>query len=121
MIGMKVSAPFATAPPIQMHERDWASVRRILREQIPDTEVWAFGSRARRQARPYSDLDLALITQRPLSLEQLANIAYAFESSDLPIRVDLVDWAAASEAFRAIIARDKVVVQTPSENAARAT
>ncbi len=118
---MKVSTPFASAPPIQMHERDWATVRCILREQIPDTEVWAFGSRARHQAKPYSDLDLALITQHPLSLAQLANMTDAFESSDLPIRVDLVDWAAASEAFRAIIARDKVVVQTPCENAARAT
>ena len=77
----------------------------------PSPEVWAFGSRARRTAKPYSDLDLALITHQPLSLGQLADIADAFAASDLPIRVDLVDWASASDAFRKRIERDAVVVQ----------
>jgi type I restriction enzyme S subunit len=73
--------------------------------------VWAFGSRAKRNAKPYSDLDLALITPQPLSLDQLATITDAFATSDLPIRVDLVDWASISRAFRKLIAQDKVVVQ----------
>ena len=30
---------------------------------------------------------------------------------DLPIRIDVVDWAATSETLRKIITRDKVVVQ----------
>lgn len=102
----------ADLPPIDMTPRDWVDVLRILREQTPGMEVWAFGSRARRTAKPYSDLDLALITRQPLSLEQLASITDAFATSDLPIRVDVVDWATTSEAFRKIIERDKVVVQT---------
>ena len=73
--------------------------------------MWAFGSRAKRNAKPYSDLDLALITRQPLSLDQLASITDAFATSDLPIRVDLVDWASTSEAFRKLIEQDKVVVQ----------
>lgn len=100
-----------TEPPIDIDRRDWADVRRILREQLPGLEVWAFGSRARRAAKPYSDLDLALITRQPLTLAQLAAISDAFETSDLSIRVDVVDWAATGEAFRRIIARDRVVVQ----------
>lgn len=102
---------FIGAPPIEIAPRDWADVLRILREQAPGVEVWAFGSRARRTAKPYSDLDLALITRQPLSLEQLATLRDAFEASDLPIRVDVVDWASTSEAFRTLIARDRVVVQ----------
>ena len=78
---------------------------------VPNVEVWAFGSRAKYVAKPYSDLDLALITRQPMTLEQLANISEAFENSDLPIRVDVVDWAATSEAFRKIITQDKVVIQ----------
>ena len=58
-------------PPIDIAPRDWADVVRILHEQVPDTEVWAFGSRAKRNPKPYSDLDLALITRQPLSLDQL--------------------------------------------------
>lgn len=79
-------------------------------------EVWAFGSRAKRTAKPYSDLDLALITQQALTLEQLATITDAFDASDLPIRVDVVDWAATSDAFRKIIERDRVVVQTAADS-----
>jgi type I restriction enzyme S subunit len=55
---------------------------------------------------------LALITQQPLSLDQLAAITDAFATSDLPIRVDVVDWACTSDAFRKLIEQDRVVVQT---------
>lgn len=98
-------------PPIQINPQDWLDVTRILQEQVPGLEVWAFGSRARHSAKPYSDLDLALITLVPLSLEKLADISEAFDTSDLPIRVDIVDWAATSEAFRKIIVQEKVVVK----------
>lgn len=108
-------------PPIDLSPCDWADVTRILREQVPGMEVWAFGSRARRTAKPYSDLDLALITLQPLPLHQWATINDAFAASDLPIRVDLVDWAASSEAFRAIMARDKVVVQEAHPSVPSAT
>ena len=100
-----------TEPPIQMDARDWQEVQRILLDKVPFLEVWAFGSRALRAAKPYSDLDLAMITEQPLSLAQLADLNDAFDNSDLPIRVDLVDWATTSDTFRRIIAQDKVVVQ----------
>lgn len=104
-------ADIAGQPPIEISPRDWADVSRILREHVPAFEVWTFGSRARRTAKPYSDLDLALITRQPLTLEQMAAITDAFAMSDLPIRVDVVEWASTSEAFRKIIERDRVVLQ----------
>lgn len=98
-------------PNIDLKPQDWAEVARILQTHVPDLDVWAFGSRVKRTAKPYSDLDLALITRQPLSLEKLAAVNEAFDESDLPIRVDVVDWAATSESFRKIIEQDKVVVQ----------
>jgi type I restriction enzyme S subunit len=38
-------------------------------------------------------------------------MAEAFDESDLPYKVDLVDWATTSESFRKIIERDRVVVK----------
>lgn len=99
----------------RMADRDWAEVARILHAQVPSLEVWAFGSCARRTAKPYSDLDLAHITQQPLRLEQLADLHDTFVTSDLPIRVSVMDWAATSEAFQKIIARERVVVQSAGE------
>ncbi len=106
-------------PPIQISAPDWLEVQRILVAEIPALDVWAFGSRARRTAKPYSDLDLAIITQVPFALSQLASLTHAFESSDMTIRVDVVDWSSIGEAFRSIVLSDKVVVQyasTPPRN-----
>jgi type I restriction enzyme S subunit len=89
----------------------------IVQRHVPSHAVWAFGSRATGNAKPYSDLDLAIITDRPLPLATLAALAEAFSESDLPWRVDVIDWATTGEAFRAIIARDKVVLQPPPGSA----
>ena len=107
---MKPELP-GNPPPIELAFRDWNEVLRILRERVPGMEVWAFGSRARRTAKPCSDLDLALISALPLPFEQLAGIIDAFDTSDLPIRVDVVAWPSTSDAFRKIIERDRVVLQ----------
>jgi type I restriction enzyme S subunit len=86
-------------------------VREVLQHYLPGYEVRVFGSRARHTAKPYSDLDLAVMTNMPLSLEVQARINDAFAESDLPWRVDLLDWAATSDAFRDAVERDYVVVQ----------
>jgi predicted nucleotidyltransferase len=98
-------------PKIDLKPQDWNEVCRILQIHAPDYPVWAFGSRVKRKAKAYSDLDLAIITQQPLSLSEMAIIKEAFDDSNLPIRVDIVDWAATSPAFQKIIKQDKVLIQ----------
>jgi len=100
-------------PDIDIPPDDWKIVRDILSKHVAQYEVWAFGSRARRTAKPYSDLDLAVITDQPLPLPVTASLANDFSESDLPWKVDVLDWSSASESFRQIIERDKVVVQGP--------
>ena len=80
----------------------------ILRANLPRTaKVWVFGSRAAGRARPYSDLDLAVDAGRSLTLEELASLAEAFGESDLPYRVDLVDWRSLDDRFRRIISHGR--------------
>ncbi|MCX7691776.1 MAG: restriction endonuclease subunit S, partial [Tepidimonas taiwanensis] len=98
-------------PNIDIRPDHWEIVKSILQKHVPQYEVWAFGSRAKWTAKEYSDLDLAIITDEPLSLDVSARLSDAFSESDLPWRVDVVDWAATSESFRKIIERDKVVIQ----------
>jgi type I restriction enzyme S subunit len=98
-------------PPIEIGAGDWAIVKALLSAQMAGWQVWAFGSRARHAARQFSDLDLAVIAPTPLSLEQLARINDAFESSDLTIKVDVVDLRVISEAFKAVIDSHKVRLQ----------
>ncbi|NDU79729.1 MAG: nucleotidyltransferase domain-containing protein [Ferrovum sp.] len=74
---------------------------------MPQFEVWAFGSRAKWTAKVYSDLDLAIITNKPLPLELSVKLSDDFSESDLPWKVDVVDWVSTSETFRQIIEQDR--------------
>ncbi len=76
----------------------------ILRAHAPaNTLVHAFGSRARGRAREYSDLDLSIDAGRRLTLDEMARLNEAFEDSDLPWKVDLVDWRALDAGFARLI------------------
>ena len=83
----------------------------ILQKHVPDREVWVFGSRVRGSAKPYSDLDLAVIGDEPLDLGVAADLADAFDESALPFKVDVVDWASTAPAFRSVIEATKVRIQ----------
>ncbi|MFL9609498.1 restriction endonuclease subunit S [Methylobacillus sp. Pita2] len=98
-------------PKIDIRPDHWGIVCDILQKHVPQYAVWAFGSRAKWTAKEYSDLDLAVITDKPLSLDVSASLSDDFSESDLPWKVDIVDWASTSESFRKVIERDKVVVQ----------
>lgn len=105
-------------PHIDIHPDHWAIVRDILQRHIPQCEVWAFGSRAKWTAKKYSDLDLAVFNNEPLPLSLSAALTDDFSESDLPWKVDVVDWATTSEAFRKIIEGNKVVVQEATAESA---
>ena len=92
-----------------------ALIRSILTRHIPSYEVWAFGSRVTGKARTYSDLDLCIVGEQPLDPAVAAALAEDLSESDLPYKVDLVDWARTSPSFRTIIEREKVVLLSPSE------
>lgn len=54
--------------PVQMQAADWLELQGLLASIEPGWQVLAFGSRARFQAKPHSDLDLAIVAPQALSL-----------------------------------------------------
>ena len=88
---------------LEIEPRHLERVRAILAEHVPDCEAWAFGSRAQGEAKPYSDLDVALLASEPVTPRRLALLDDAFRESDLPFKVDILDLATASADFRALI------------------
>ncbi len=104
-------------PLLDMTDEQWSIVKTILERHVPDKNVWAFRSRAKHKAKAFSDLDLAILGQHPLPSDVSAALVDDFAQSDLPWRVDVVDWATTSESFRQIIERDKVVVKSSFEGA----
>ncbi len=87
------------------------TVKRILAAHARDAEVRAFGSRVTWTAKDYSDLDLVLVGERKLTLAEMSGLREAFEESDLPMRVDVLDWHAISPEFRAMIEQAYEVIQ----------
>lgn len=95
---------------------DLEKVLGILRAHVPECEVWAFGSRVHgRNLKRFSDLDLVTITEMPLDPLRLADLKEAFTESDLPFKVDVLDWSITNERFRRIIEMEHVVVQRVGE------
>ena len=83
----------------------------ILRANLPPSaKVWVFGSRATGQARGYSDLDLAIDAGRRLTFDEMARLSEAFSDSDLPYRVDLIDWHNIDDRWRQTIAIERVAL-----------
>ena len=93
-------------PPAQLE-----TVKRILSEYVPRCAVWVFGSRIRQAAKAWSDLDLAVVGEDRLEPQLFGNLKEAFEGSDLPIRVDVLDWHAISPEFQAVIKKGYEVLQ----------
>jgi len=87
-------------------------VETILSEFVPDCEVRAFGSRCNGTARKYSDLDLCICGSEKLDWKLLANLKDALMESDLPFRVDLLDYHAMPEHFRKNIDSGVVIYPT---------
>ena len=90
-------------------------VRNILANHLPaGTSACASGSRVKNAYRPLSDLDIAVKAREPLTLSQLGDLTEAFSESDLPFRVDVVDWLTADPFLQRIIDRDGVELYATS-------
>ncbi len=87
-------------------------VRAILQRRVPKARAWAFGSRVKGTAQRFSDLDLALENEEPLSLRTLALLDADFAESDLPIKVDVVDLRTVAPAFRERVERTGLPLNT---------
>ena len=86
----------------------------VLKQHAPEAEVWAYGSRVNGGGHEGSDLDL--VVRNPGGLDQPQKRLYvlrdALGESNLPMLVDVLDWARLPEDFRCEIERQHVVVCT---------
>lgn len=88
----------------------------ILHQHLPGAQVSVFGSRVQGKARPYSDLDLAIEVEPAPDWRTWARLREAFEASDLPICVDVVDWHRASADFKHLVDQQgRMPLSQPSE------
>jgi uncharacterized protein len=90
---------------INLEPKHLNTVRQILNTKLPGVDAFAFGSRVTSTFKKHSDLDVALVPSQPIDWKVLAELREAFEESDLPIRVDVIDWTSCSDDFKRYIAK----------------
>jgi len=89
---------------INITEAQGAIIHQVLTSNVPQCEVLAFGSRVGNRHTHHSDLDLVLVGTHRFPLIQLYELKEKFSESELPFRVDIVDWNAVSPDFQKVIA-----------------
>ncbi|MCK4691645.1 MAG: nucleotidyltransferase domain-containing protein [Desulfuromonadales bacterium] len=96
---------------IDLTPQELEIVKTLLKVYLPYCEVRVFGSRVTMMAKPYSDLDLVAVADGRIENERMSELREAFEESDLPFRVDLLDWSRISEEFKVVIEKKFQVIQ----------
>lgn len=91
--------------------QELTTVQRLITAHFPDVEVRVFGSRYQGAAKPYSDLDIVLVGEQKLDWLQMSRLRETFAASDLPFRVDVLDWHAISPQFQQVIDQGYEVLQ----------
>ena len=96
---------------LHLHLRHRRVLVALLREHLPDVEVWAYGSRVTGRSHDGSDLDLVLRGPglKELPADRLASFEEAVRESHIPFLVEARDWARLPERFHREIERTSVV------------
>ena len=88
---------------IDIAKKDLQTVKIILKKYLADCEIRVFGSRVTGKTKPFSDLDLAIVGMEKLPLTTVFSLKEKFQESDIPFRVDIIDWNRISDSFKKII------------------
>lgn len=97
-------------PPIDLPIAWLKEVQVILAQTLPNTTVWAFGSRVTGKAKQWSDLDLVLFSN-DIDWQALESIKDRFSESNLPIIVDVSLWSKLPKFLREQIEQQHVPIQ----------
>ena len=90
---------------------EYNTIKQVLNNYLRDCNVYVFGSRAKNTARINSDLDLALesISGAKIASTIIIDLKEAFNNSNLPYGVDIIDLNNISNTFRTLINQEKKI------------
>jgi predicted nucleotidyltransferase len=96
---------------ILIEEHHLETVKTILKKHLdPNIMVWVFGSRVVGTSKKFADLDLALQKKDNTSIElkRIISLITDFQESDLPWRVDIIDYNTTSGIFKKNVDENKI-------------
>ncbi len=103
-----------------LREKDKQKLQQLLSLHLPNVTAWAYGSRVTGEAHDASDLDIVLRNKdlKPISRQKLQGFLEAVRESNIPILVDVHDWASLPVYFHEEILKHHVELKNEQENLA---
>lgn len=77
---------------------------------LPNAKIFAFGSRVRGGFKKYSDLDLGIESNDPISFSEKSKLDEIFEECDLVYSIDLVDMNSIKADFKDHIKKTGILI-----------
>lgn len=103
-----------------LREKDKQLLQHLIATYLPNVTVWAYGSRVTGGAHDTSDLDIVLINKElsAIPFQAFHNFVEAVRESNIPILVDIHDWARIPSCFHKEILEHHVELKSTQENLA---
>jgi len=86
-------------------------IEKILSPFFKKYDFYFYGSRAREDFRPMSDLDILIKGAKEAYFDDIENLKEKFDNSNLPYIVNLTDFYTISDEFYKLIEKDLVPVK----------
>ncbi len=82
---------------------------RIIYAIIPDVKIYLFGSRARKTASKWSDIDIALDAGKKIPLTMVDEIISIFQATNIPYKIEVVDLFQVNDDMKKAIEKERIL------------
>lgn len=101
----------AENPSLNITEKDRKLLFELLQKHLPETKIWAYGSRINNTNRPTSDLDLiAFVDEKDAA--KISNFKEICDESNLTFPIDIHVWSQVPEDFHDIIKKNHILLNS---------
>lgn len=106
-----VSTNLVHALPMEIEQKYLLKLKELVVNFLKDREVKVilFGSRARGEGLPFSDVDIGIIPSGELSDKELAILRERIEDSNIPYKVEVINFSEVSEGFKESALKEAIV------------
>lgn len=86
----------------------------VISALFPNAHIYLFGSRARNTHSQWSDIDIALKEDQKISRYAIAEAVSMLEASNMPYKIDVVDFNSVTDDMRQSIQDEGVLLNSRS-------
>ncbi len=81
----------------------------LIHKHLPNSAIYLFGSRARKDYHEGADIDIAIDATTPISIETLCELYNGIEETNIPVSVDFVDLNRTSPDLVKIVKKEGII------------